>query len=144
MIISKQKNVIDIRIRDSILKKVLTVKFVGGMLDENLTLMTIKQISLLKYMSVGVMRRLHWQLPADVMVNLYYSLVYSPLTYELLAWERSGRTNASKIECAHRRACKLIKDYNQRILTFLLVYDYFAVLKGFQHKYKYFSSLFQR
>ena len=64
------------------------------------------------------MRRLHCQLPADVMVKLYYSLMYSHLTYALLAWGRSGLTNAIKIECAHRRACKLLTDYNHRILTF--------------------------
>ena len=60
--------------------------------------------------SVGVMRRLHCQLPANVMVKLYYSLVYSHLTYALLAWGRSGSTNAAKIEYAHRRACKLLTD----------------------------------
>ena len=37
MIISKKKNAIDIRIRDSILTKVLTVKFLGVTPDENLT-----------------------------------------------------------------------------------------------------------
>ena len=68
--------------------------------------------------SVGVMRRLHYQLPADVMVKLYYSLVHSHLTYALLAWGRSGHTNAAKIECAHRRARKLLTDYNHWILTF--------------------------
>ena len=55
------------------------------------------------YKSVGVMRRLYCQLPANVMVKLYYSLVYSHLTYALLAWGKSRRTNAAKIECAHRR-----------------------------------------
>ena len=69
------------------------------------------------------MRRLHCQLPANVMIKLYYPLVYSHLTYALLAWGRSGSTNAAKIECAHRRACKLITDYNQKILTFHLIYD---------------------
>ena len=33
------------------------------------------------------MRRLHCRLPANVMIKLYYSLVYSHLTYALLAWE---------------------------------------------------------
>ena len=47
------------------------------------------------------------------MVKLYYSLVYSHLTYALLAWGRSGSTNAAEIEPAHRRACKLLTDYNQ-------------------------------
>ena len=77
--------------------------------------------------SVGVMRRLHCQLPTNVMIKLYYSLVY--LTYALLAWGRSGSTNAAKIECAHKRACKLLTDYNQKILTFHSIYDYFALLK---------------
>ena len=77
------------------------------------------------------MRRLHCQLPADVMVKLYYSLVYSHLTYALLACRRLGRTNAAKIKCGHRRACKLLTDYNHRILTFHSIYDYFALLKAF-------------
>ena len=109
MIISKKKNEIGIRIRDSILTKISTVKFLGVTLDENLTVHDhVKNVTSKIFQSVGVMRRLHCQLPADVMVKLYYSLVYSHLTYALLAWRRSGRTNAAKSECTHRRACKLL------------------------------------
>ena len=81
--------------------------------------------------SVCVMRRLHCQLPADVMVKLYYSLVYSYMTNALLAWGRSGHMYAAKIECVHRRARKLLTDYNHKILTFHSIYDYFALLKAF-------------
>ena len=77
------------------------------------------------------MRRFHCQLPADVMVKLYYYLVYSHLTYALVAWGRSGRTNAAEIQCAHRRARKLLTDYNHRTLTFHSIYDYYALLKAF-------------
>ena len=77
------------------------------------------------------MRRQHCQLPVDVMVKLYYYLVYSHLTYALLSWGRSGRTNAAMIECGHRRARKLFTDYNHRILTFHSIYYYFALLKAF-------------
>ena len=77
--------------------------------------------------SVGVMRRLHCQLPAYVMVKFYCSLVYSHLTYALLAWGRSGLSNAAKIWCAHRRARKLLTDYNENILTFNSIYDYFTL-----------------
>ena len=87
MIISNLKNAIEIRIRDSILKKVSTVKFLGVTIDENLTFNDpVKNVTTKISKSVGVMRRLHSQLPADIMVKLYYSLVYSLLTYELLAW----------------------------------------------------------
>ena len=74
---------------------------------------------------------MHCQLPANVMVKLYYSLVYFHLIYALLAWGRSGSTNAAKIECTHRRACKILTNYYQKILTFFSIYDYFALLKAF-------------
>ena len=81
------------------------------------------------------------QLPADIMVKLCYSLVYSHMTYALLAWGRSGRTNPAQKECAHRRARKVLTDYNPRIPTFHSIYDYFALLRTFHtntlnfHKY---------
>ena len=89
------------------------------------------------------MRRLHCQLSANVMVKLYYSLVYSHLTSALQAWGRSGRTNPAKIECAHRRACKLLKDYNQKILTFHSIYDYFASLIAFNTNALVFHQYFK-
>ena len=55
----------------------------------------------------------------------------------MLYWhgDDRGRTNAAwvcwLIESAHRRACKLLTDYNQKILSFHSIYDYFALLKAF-------------
>ena len=66
-----------IRIRDSILIKVSTVKFLGVTLDENRTFCDhVKNVTTKISKSVGVMRRLHCQLSADVMVKLYYSLCF--------------------------------------------------------------------
>ena len=67
---------------------------------------------------VGVMRSLYCQLPANVMVKLCNSLVYSHLKYALLAWGRSGSTNVAKIECAHRRACQLLTDIKKKSSLF--------------------------
>ena len=106
MIISNQKNAIDIRIQN-----VSTVKFLGVTLYENLTFNDhVKNGTTKISKSVGVMRRLHCKLHADVMVKLHYSLVYSHLTCALLAGGRSSTTNAAKIECAHKRARKLLTD----------------------------------
>ena len=56
MIISNQKNEIEIRIRDSILTKISTVKFLGVTLNENLTFDDhVKKTSLLKYLSLLVL-----------------------------------------------------------------------------------------
>ena len=65
MIISNEKNAFDITIRDSILKKVSTVKFLGVTLDKNLTFDDhVKKVPTKIFKSVCVMRRLHCQLPA--------------------------------------------------------------------------------
>ena len=77
------------------------------------------------------MRHLLCKLPADVRPEFYYSLVDSYLIYAVLAWGRSGRPNAAKILCAHRRASKLFRDYNQNIINFDYICDYFALLKAF-------------
>ena len=62
MIISYQKNAIEIRIRDSILTKVSTVKFLGVTLDETLPFNDrVKHVTTKISKSVGVMRRLHCQ-----------------------------------------------------------------------------------
>ena len=91
MIISN-KNAFDINIRESILTKVSTVKFFGVTLDENLSFNAhVNKVTSKISKSVGVMRRLHCQLPANVMAKLNYFLVYSHLTYASLSWGRSGR-----------------------------------------------------
>ena len=132
VIIYNQKYALNIKIRETILTKVSTVKFLGVMLDKNLTFKDhVNKVTSNIYKVCWCHEETPCQLPANVMIKLYYSLVYSHLTYASLAWGRSGNTNAAKIECAHRRACKLLTDYNLKILTFHSIYDYFALLKAF-------------
>ena len=70
MIISNQKNALDIKIQETILTKASTVKFLGVTLDEYLTFKDhVNKVTCNISKSVGVMRRLHCQLPANVMVK---------------------------------------------------------------------------
>ena len=60
MIISNQKNASDIKLRDLVLTKVSTDKFLGITLEENLTFNDhVKKITTKISKCVGVMRRLH-------------------------------------------------------------------------------------
>ena len=69
-----------------------TVKFLAVTLNENLTFKDhVDKVTSNVSKSVGVKRSLHCQLPANVMVKLYYSLVYSHLTYALLARGKIGK-----------------------------------------------------
>ena len=63
MIISNQKNALNIKIRESILTKVSTVKFCGVRLDENLTFKDhVNKVTSNISKSVGIIGRLHCQL----------------------------------------------------------------------------------
>ena len=76
----------DIKIQEKICTKVSTVKYHGVTLDENITFKDHRnKVTSNISKSVGVMMRLHCQLTANITVKLYYSLVYSHLTYALLA-----------------------------------------------------------
>ena len=68
------------------------------------------------------MRRLHCQLPV-----LFFGEFPSDLWFTGMG-KIGTYYNAPKIECAHRRACKLLPDYNQLILTFHSIYDYLTTL----------------
>ena len=84
------------------------------------------------------------QLPADVMLKLYYTMVYfnQRMLYSV-ACGKSRRINASKIDYAHRRACKLLADDNKKILTFHSIYDYFALLMAFNTNNLSFQEYFK-
>ena len=69
--------------------------------------------------------------------------MYSHLNYALLTWARSGRTNAAKIECAHRRVRKLLTDSNHKILPFHSLHNFFALLKAFNTNTLNFNKYFK-
>ena len=88
-------------------------------LDENLTFKDhVNKVTSNISKCVGVMRGLHCKLSANVMDKLYYSLVYSHLTYAFLAWGRSGSTNAAKIEGAHIEHVNYSQIITKRSLLF--------------------------
>ena len=91
------------------------------------------------------MRRLLCQLPADVMhVLLFFCIFPCNFCYTAMARVRSWRPNAAKIDCAHRRASKLLINYNQKMLSFYSIFDYFTLLKAFNtntlHFHQYFKN----
>ena len=69
-------------IRDSILTKISTVKFLSVTLDKDVTFTDhVNKVTTKKFKSLGVTRRLPCQSPADVMLKFYYSRTYSHVTY---------------------------------------------------------------
>ena len=94
--------------------------------------MTMQIRSLVKYLSLLASRGT--PLPVACKRNSYSVLFFGVFPSDL-CFAGIGKIgtyyNAATIECAHRRACKLLTDYKQKILTFPSIYVYFAILKAF-------------
>ena len=73
------------------------------------------------------MRRLYCQSPSNVMIKLYYSLVYSHLTYALLAWGSSVRTSALRLSVLtgeHANYSQIITERSSLFTQFMITLLY--------------------
>ena len=135
MVITNKKSPVTstLQIRGKTIKKVDNTKFLGIILDDHLnfklnTTAVVNKMS----RSIGVIRRVCHLLPDDVILKLYYSMIYTHMIYGILAWGKSGEGNLNRIRVSQRRALKLFhpgSEAKNKLTKFDLVYVYFAGVK---------------
>ena len=120
------------KIRNQILSNVSNAKFLGIHLDDKLSFKNhvdtlCKKLS----QSLGAFRKIAFYLPEFIKTKLYYSLIYSRLSYGILAWGRSGKVNNKKIQALQDRALKILNlEYtNHSFLDFNSIYEYSSQTK---------------
>jgi len=129
-------------------------KFLGVIIDDKLTFNEhVSGLAGTVSRMIGMMNRVGEFLPSRVKYNMYYSLVYSRVTYGILSWGRSNLGNVARMERLLRKAHRWIKFPNvgndrisKPLLNFKNVYDYFVAMKMFkilrQGQHSYFVPIF--
>ena len=140
-----------IQIRGVDLTKVSNIKFLGIYIDDKLNFNAhVNQLSNKLSRAVGLMKRMSQILPDQAMLNLYYSLFYSHLTYGIIAWGKSSIRNSKKLASMQKRAWKLlaIHDPKHNLLNYESVYKYFVAVKTHKtmvlQNHNYFKEKFQQ
>jgi len=112
------------------LTQVKSSKFLGIYVDEQLTWNEhINNISIKIAKSIGVIFRIVYLLPSNIRLNLYYSLIYSYLSYCNIAWASNYTSRLKRFSVLQRRAVRIVarrsptshainKFYDLRILVF--------------------------
>jgi hypothetical protein len=127
-------------IGDSNIFRVNTAKFLGVFIDDKLNFKEHSSFVCNKLArSLGAMYKLSTLIPPYVLLNLYYSLFYSHMTYGITTWGRSSLGNMNRVMKIQKRAVSLLPTnvgtssflFN-RLLTFDKAYEYFALI----HFYK--------
>ena len=139
MIISHNNIPVDIslEIRNNILERVSTTKFLGLIIDEKLTFnhhidFTCKKLSRV----VGIIYRLSPFIPSSTMLTLYNALFLSHLSYGIAAWGGSANCHISKLISKQNKILNLLpgndrnSKYDQfKILPVAKLFQYFCCIK---------------
>jgi len=116
-------------------------KFLGVTLDNKLTFaphvdIICKQVA----KSIGMLNRLAPLLPPSTKTNIYYSLIYSKVSYGVVAWGSGILSHVRRLENLILKAQGIIRHGNHMyhdnptvgLLTFSSIYKYFVALKTFK------------
>ena len=85
------------------------VKYLGLLVDEHLTWEEhINGISKKVSRSIGIITLLRNSMSTDLLVNLYYSLIYSHLIYGIHVWGSACQTVLEKVQVLQNKAVRVI------------------------------------
>ena len=128
------------------LKRVSTAKFLGIIIDENLTWKShIDNVCKLCSRNLGVMNKVKHFLPKTSLYQLYCSFILPYLSYGILLWGNATKTYITKLLKIQKRAIRIISNSSYlchtkplfekyKILSIFELYD--KELGIFMYKYK--------
>ena len=137
----------DIVLDDTKLQRVTETKFLGVVIDENLSWKNhIQGISKTISRNIGVLNKIKYFIPKRILYTLYCSLVLPYLNYGILVWGCANKTYLDKLHKLQKWAVRIISNshyrshsrplfHNYKILE---IYDLYNVeLAVFMYKYHY-------
>ena len=121
----------NIKINNSVISHVNHIKFLGITIDRRLNYNEhLSVLSTKLNCVIGVIRKISYDVPAEVLKLLYFSLFYPHLIYCVAVWGGCGKTNVGKINRVNDRICSLFSNiYNCKFVPcrFQQIYDCFLL-----------------
>ena len=103
------KNSITIKINKKAIAEKDYIKYLGVLVDSTLSWKHhIFNVTTKISRAIGIMYKLRSYLPLNVLKNVYYSLIYSHITYAIEVWGSAFKTEMDKILILQKRAMRLM------------------------------------
>ena len=102
-------NLPSLKISHSLISQVKTTKFLGIIIDEKLS--WIPQINMVYSAisrTIGILFKIKFVLPKNILKLLYYSLVFPYLSYGIIFWGSAANVHFNQIFLLQKRAVRLI------------------------------------
>ena len=124
---------INLNINDTSLKEKPCIRYLGIMLNSNLNWKSHVNYSSTKIKkSIDILSKMHYLITLDVLINLYYTLIYPFLIYGLVVWGNTYPTNIKPLFILQKRTI--------RIITFLKFDEHSSQLFKLANILLFFSS----
>ena len=85
------------------------VKYLGVLIDSNLSWKShVDYISLKISKTIGIISQLRHFIPSPILLDIYRVLIYPYISYGLVVWGQTSKTNLKKILILQKQALRLI------------------------------------
>ncbi len=105
-------------INNNIITQVTSFKFLGIVIDNKLSWkLHIDYLASKLARNLSILYKLKGNVPQFTMINMYYSFVYSLLTYGITVWGSSSKGNLNKLLLLQKQAIRVITNSSYRAHT---------------------------
>ena len=127
MVFSKKKindSIINLKIEEQVLTRVIKSKFLGVIIDDQLTFKDhVAHISSKVAKGIGIICKARSVLNTDSLLSLYYAFIYPHIAYCNQIWGNIPVTNLNKLIVLQKRAIRIICGVHPRTSTAPLFED---------------------
>ena len=141
----QQKGKVQIDTTD--IPQVKSVKFLGVYVDQHLTWNNhIEQIALKIAKNIGILTRISYLLPTNIMLTLYYTMIYPYIAYCNMIWASNYNSRLHRINVLQKRVVRLIagSPYNSHTKQLFMQLGILKIaqikqlqINEFMHRYTY-------
>lgn len=140
---------INLNIRGKTLKQVEQVKYLGVFIDSNLSCkIHVDHLAKKIRKSIGILSKMTYYTNIDILVRLYYALIYPFLIYALTTWENTYSTTLGPLVVPQKKAVRIITfspldEHSSplfRHLQIIKLVDFVELFTG-TFMYKYYNNL---
>lgn len=123
-----------VKIAGRIINRTTSTKFLGIVIDDKLNYNEhVSSITRQASVVLGRIRSLSCFTPMSVRLNIFYALIYSKVSYGILAFGRSNVSNVNRLGSVIERSWRAIRSYDcnniDNFLSYDSIYQYNAAIK---------------
>jgi len=116
-------------------------KFLGIVVDDKLNFRHhVDELCRRLSSAIGMLNRISSFVPPEVRLNLYYSMIFSRVSYGIVSWGHCSLTGAKKVDRIVSRAQKQIfwscpvrsRDQHSTMLCYESIFKYFTCIKFYK------------